>query len=157
MKEAAARLEAAREAAKQDRQEMKDSSKRSRERRDLRDLARSWKARGFEVRELAPGEGFKGTYQGQAKVGEKQLDVVTSGKSVFFIEGAKKSEKAYEIEKEEVVLKVRGPTSPLKQGDEITFGQREGRAPVVQRAPDQGDRWKLQRQLDRDRGPDFGR
>lgn len=139
------------------RQEMKASSKALAARQERHDLTLSWREQGYKVRELAPGEGFKGTYQGQAKVGEKQLDVVTSGKSVFFIEGAQKSEKAYVIEKEEVVLKVRGPTSPLKQGDEITFGQREGRAPVVQRAPDQGDRWKLQRQLDRDRGPDFGR
>lgn len=136
---------------------MKASSKALAARQERHDLTLSWREQGYKVRELAPGEGFKGTYQGQAKVGEKQLDVVTSGKSVFFIEGAQKSEKAYVIEKEEVVLKVRGPTSPLKQGDEITFGQREGRAPVVQRAPDQGDRWKLQRQLDRDRGPDFGR
>ena len=135
-----------------------DASRKAREVNNERHkLTLSWKRQGFEVRELQPGEGFKGTYQGQAKVGEKQLDVVTSGKVVFFVEQATKTEKAYVIEKEEIVLKVREPTTSLEKGDKITFGQREGRAPVVQCEADLGQKWDLQRQLDRDKGRDFER
>ena len=135
-----------------------DASRKATEVNNKRhELTLSWKKQGFEVRELQPGDGFKGTYQGQAKVGEKQLDVVTSGKAVFFIEQATKTEKAYVIENDEVVLKVREPATSLEKGDKITFGQREGHKPVVQREADLGQKWDLQRQLDRDKGRDFER
>lgn len=151
-----AEFQAALEQGKQLRQEIRAESKEIAVNQERHELTLSWRRQGYEVRELQPGEGFKGTYQGQAKVGEKQLDVVTSGKAVFFIEQATKTEKAYILEKEEIVLKVREPATSLEKGDKITFGQREGRAPVVQREADLGDRWKLQRQLERGMdGPEF--
>lgn len=132
-----------------------DASRKAREVNNERHkLTLSWKKQGFEVRELQPGDGFKGTYQGQAKVGEKQFDVVTSGKVVFFVEQASKSEKAYVIENDEVVLKTRALTTSLQKGDEVVFGQREGNVPVVQRQEDLGQKWELKRQLERDRGMD---
>lgn len=116
----------------------------------------SWRRQGYEVRELQPGESFKGTYQGQAKIGEKQLDVVTSGKSIFFIEDAKKSEKAYVIEKEEIVLKTGALTTSFQKGDEVVFGQQRGKEVDIQRQASFSQKWELKRKLERGMdGPGF--
>ena len=134
--------------------EMDASRKATEVNNERHQLILSWKRQGFEVRELQPGDGFKGTYQGQAKVGEKQLDVVTSGKVVFFVEQATKTEKAYVIENDEVVLKTRALTTSLQKGDKVVFGQRGGNVPVVQRQADLGQKWELKRKLERERGMD---
>lgn len=159
MKEAAARLQAARERAAKRRQEMEASNRALQESMDRRELEQSWKARGFEVRELQAGESFEGTYQGQANIGEKKVDVMTAGKGVYLVEQASKREQVCVIDKDRVVTEVRPLSSSLEKGDRVAFGQRSGQKPEIQRQADPAQKRTLERQLSRSRGrggPGFG-
>ena len=115
-------------------------------------LTLSWKRQGFEVRELQAGESFEGTYQGQANIGEKKVDVMTAGKGVYLVEQASKREQVCVIDKDRVVTEVRPLSSSLEKGDRVAFGQRSGQKPEIQRQADPAQKRTLERQLSRSRG-----